>query len=186
MDFRLYCQNRESSSRIFSIPNYGMGGCDLIPPIQTRFSVRRMSTRGGTFVFLPLEVFCVFSLSAAGKARMGMPVDCLRDCHCKVIPDSGTFYGSPEFRRAYPHRTCLTPLLGKPERLSRKKNMSCPGASKILRKTSDSELGGIHFAHFPGDKGYLKILPIFPSLTAQPGNLSANGTSDNIFYIIML
>ena len=139
-----------------SIPNSGMGGCDLIPPIQTRFSVRRMSTGGGTFVFLPLEVFCAFSLSAAGKARMGMPVDCLRDCHCKVIPDSGTFYGSPEFRRAYPHRTCLTPLLGKPERLSRKKNMSRPGASKILRKTSDSELGGIHFAHFPGDKGYYK------------------------------
>ena len=81
MDFRLYCQNRESSSRIFSIPNPGMGGCDLIPPIQTRFSVRRMSTGGGTFVFLPLEVFCVFFLSAAGKARMGMPVDCLRNCH---------------------------------------------------------------------------------------------------------
>ena len=34
--------------------------------------------------------------------------------------------------------------------------MSRPGASKILRKTSDSELGGIHFAHFPGDKGYYK------------------------------
>ena len=133
-----------------------MGGCDLIPPIQTRFSVRRMSTRGGTFVFLPLEVFCVFSLSAAGKARMGMPATVwgtdIRNCFGFYF----LFHGSPEFRKAYPHRTCLTPLLGKPERLSRKKNMSCPGASKILRKTSDSELGGIHFAHFPVDKGYYK------------------------------
>ena len=136
--------------------NSGMGGCDLIPPIQTRFSVRDESTGGGTMFFLPLEVFCVFFLSAAGKARMGMPVDCLRDCHYKNILDSDTFYGSPEFRKAYPHRACLTPLLGKPERLSRKKNMSRQGAPQTLRKTSNSELGGIHFAHFPGDKGYYK------------------------------
>ncbi|MCI8991926.1 MAG: hypothetical protein HFG80_04220 [Eubacterium sp.] len=133
-----------------------MGGCDLIPPIQTRFSVRRMSTGGGTFVFLPLEVFCVFFLSAAGKAQMGMPVDCLRDCHNKTFSDLSIIYGSPEFRRAYPYRTCLMPLLEKPERLSRKKNMSRPGAFQTLKKTSDSELGGIHFAHFPGDKGYYK------------------------------
>ena len=97
MDFRLYCQNRESSSGIFSIPNPGMGGCDLIPPIQTRFSVRRMSTSGGTMFFLPLEVFCVFFLSAAGKARMGMPVDCLRDCHNKVFPDFSIFLAVPSF-----------------------------------------------------------------------------------------
>ena len=159
MDFRLYCQGRETSSRIYvklnvwhkwmrtsayrilllsqhadGAPgndrsrfryqsNSGMGGCDLIPPIQTRFSVRRMSTGGGTFVFLPLEDFCVFSLSAAGKARMGMPATvwgtAIRNCFGFYF----LFHGSPEFRKAYPHRTCLMPLLGKPERLSRKKNM---------------------------------------------------------------
>ena len=101
------------------------------------------------------SLLCVFLISGR-KSTNGYAGDCLRDCHCKVIPGSVILYGSPEFRKAYPHRTCLTPLLGKPERLSRKKNMSRPGASKILRKTSDSELGGIHFAHFPGDKGYYK------------------------------
>ena len=59
-DFRLHCQGREISSRIFSIPNSGMGGCDLIPPIQTRFSVRRMSTSGGTFVFFHWKSFVRF------------------------------------------------------------------------------------------------------------------------------
>ena len=29
-------------------------------------------------------------------------------------------------------------------------------APQTSGKTSDSELGGIHFAHFPGDKGYYK------------------------------
>ena len=101
------------------------------------------------------RLLCVFLISGrkstngyAGRLSEGLPNE--------TVPDADTFYGSPEFRRAYPHRTCLTPLLEKPERLSRKKNMSRPGASQTLRKTSDSELGGIHFAHFPGDKGYYK------------------------------
>ena len=142
------------------------------PDSNSVFRVVQKSVRGGTMFFLPLEVFCAFSLSAAGKARMGMLVDCLRDCHCKTYWVLFSFSGSPEFRKAYPYRTCLTPLLGKPERLSRKKNMSRPGASQTLRKTSNSELGGIHFAHFPGED-ILKNPSMVPSLAAQPGNLSA-------------
>ena len=53
--------------------------------------------------------------------------------------------------------------------------MSRPGVPHLLRKTSNSELGGIHFAHFPGED-ILKNPSMFPSLAAQPGNLLANDT----------
>ena len=155
MDFRLYCQNRESSSRIFSIPNPGMGGCDLIPPIQTRFSAKDKNAESGAMFFLPLEAL-----------SFGFPYQRLDKCQwvCRVTV-WGTamqscfgffilFMAVPSFRGIPWIKGTFMPLLGKPERLSRKKNMSRPGALQILRKTSDSELGGIHFAHFPVDKGY--------------------------------
>ena len=101
------------------------------------------------------SLLCVFLISGR-KSTNGYASRLSEGLPNETVPDADTFYGSPEFRRTYPHRTCLTPLLEKPERLSRKKNMSRPGASKILRKTSDSEPEGIHFAHFPVGKGYYK------------------------------
>ncbi|MCI8992088.1 MAG: hypothetical protein HFG80_05060 [Eubacterium sp.] len=48
-----------------------MGGCDLIPPIQTRFSVKRMNIGGGTWFSLCLasdkKFFYIFALADCTK-----------------------------------------------------------------------------------------------------------------------
>ena len=119
------------------------------------------------------RLLCVFLISGR-KSTNGYAGDCLRDCHTKLFWILFLISWQSRVSQGIPSSNVLDAAVRKTRKaVQEEKHVPFPTLHRSWGKPQTVNSGESISPIFPEIRDTIKILPMFPSLAAQPGNLSA-------------